>query len=68
MSSFFTLDEMTRSRQYELRQEAKYAVQLRGLSSGTRAVSIKSRRKLAVTSGMRLLLTLLAALSSGAVI
>lgn len=68
MTNHFVLGELANSRQHELRQEAKYAAQLRQLSFGSRPVSIKSHRKWAVALGAAVLMAVLAALSNGVAI
>lgn len=68
MSNYYTLGELAKSRQHDLRQEAKYAAQLRQLSSGSRRSFIGSHWKLAAALGTVVLIALLAALSHGGVI
>ncbi len=63
MSNFFALDQLAKSHQCELRQEAKYAAQLREMSCGSRRSFVQSRWKWAVALGAAALLALLAVVS-----
>jgi hypothetical protein len=67
MSNFFALDELAKSRQQDLRQEAKYAAQLREMSAGLHPSWVRSHWKLAVALGAAVLIAVLAALNSGVV-
>lgn len=68
MSNYYTLGELAKSRQHDLRQEAKYAAQLRQLSSGSRPVLIKSHWKWAVALGAAVLIAVVVMLSNGSAI
>lgn len=68
MSNHFVLDQLAKSHQHELQQEAKYAAQLRQLSFGSRPVSIKSHWKWAVALGAAVLIAVVVMLSNGAAI
>ena len=66
MSNFYVLDQLAKSRQHDLRQEAKYAAQLRQLSSASRPVPIKAYWKLAL--GAAVLIAVVVMLCNGVAI
>lgn len=68
MSNYYTLNELTKARQNELRQEAQYAAQLRQMSGGSRASFVKSHRKLAALGAAAVLIAVVVMLSNGAAI
>jgi len=68
MSNYYTLGELAKVRQHELRQEAQYAAQLRQISSGSRLSIVRAHWKLAVAAGAVMLIAVLAVLSQGSLI
>jgi hypothetical protein len=68
MSNYYTLGELAKARQRELRQEAQYAAELRQMSSTSRRSFVRSHWKVAAALGTAVLVALLAALNNGGVI
>lgn len=58
MSNFYTLGELARIRQHELRQEAQYAAQLRQRSGSSQCSFVRSHWKLAAALGTAVLMAL----------
>jgi hypothetical protein len=68
MSNYYTLGELAKARQRELRQEAQYAAQLRQMSSASRRPFVRSHWKLAIAASAVALIAVLAVLSQGSLI
>jgi hypothetical protein len=68
MSNYYTLGELAKARQRELRQEAQYAAQLRQRSSASQRSFVRSHWKLALAASTVALIAVLAVLSQSGLI